>query len=482
MPSLDTAERAQTRILAIYNLAGRLKVQPDAVHPVNDWLDMGRFAHHIEASASLLPLVTSPVRIEPGQFHLPAAIPGSCVQRITAALATTPRRDGLLLLDIELGKNPGPGQVAEFLYATWRRRADMRVGPVALLDWLAARLDQVTTESGQRLTYGQNVHQCVFAGGKLARRLVRQNKNGAKASPGVITLVFRGAMPANRGSNLDIRRPPSLNSPGRTVVAHGRGVSLIVGWTIPVENAFAVAAAGLVNAAGVVRRVRLQSLAALKKNEDAALSSSAEVSALIVELSARLNELQLDLSFGIEIYADSSLMPELLVESYHSSLRSVAALPEALTNTSRIVGRVAAVIESRHALLNAATHEYTEQRGRIFAGAVAIGTLLALPPALLLAYFGTNSTQVSNGVSIFNMHHYLIVYLVIWIPFILLVGGAAIMRSQVRPRWPTWHYSAAGAAEGTAGKLADAARASSASSSPGLQYGHDGRSAAAGPR
>ena len=42
------------------------------------------------------------------------------------------------------------------------------------------------------------------------------------------------------------------------MVAHGRGVSLITGWTEPVENAFGIAAAGLVNAAGVVSRVRLQ--------------------------------------------------------------------------------------------------------------------------------------------------------------------------------------------------------------------------------
>jgi hypothetical protein len=311
------------------------------------------------------------------------------------------------------------------------------VGQVPLTDWLAQRLGQVRTETGEPLAFGQNVHQCVFAGGRLARRLLRQNRSLTRASPGVITIVFRGTMPASRRSTLDIRRPPTLNNPGQAMVAHGRGVSLIAGWTPPVENAFGVAAAGLVNAAGVVSRVRRQSLETLELNEAAAPRSSSDVSTLIAQLSDRLNELQLDLSFGIEVYADSSLIPEILIESYHSSLRSVAALPEALTNTSRIVGRVAAVVESRHAQLTASAHQYAEQRDKIFTGAVAIGSLLALPPALLLAYFGINSTQVNNRISIFNMHHYLVVYLVIWLPFIMLVGGAAILRSRVRPRWPS---------------------------------------------
>lgn len=67
-----------------------------------------------------------------------------------------------------------------------------------------------------------------------------------------------------------------------------------------------------------------------------------------------------------------------------------------MANTSRIVERVAAVLDSRHALLSASVQAYTERRDRIFAGAIAIGSLLALPPTLLLAYFGTNSTNVNQ--------------------------------------------------------------------------------------
>jgi hypothetical protein len=433
----DTRTRTETRILIICNLGERIIVRHDLMHSLADWLDTGRFEHHIKAAASLLPQVTDPVSIEESKVHFAIEQPGVRIRRIAAAIAITPRRDGLLILEIELGRDATANDVADFLYSTWRWRSAIRVGEIGLLDWLAARLGHVTSDSGGPLIFGQNVHQCVFAGGRLARRLLSGNKSPDRVSPSIISIVFRGTVAANRGSRLDIRRPPALNNPGETLVAHGRGVSLIAGWADPVENAFVTAAAGLVNAAGVVRRVRLESLEALRVNEASTATSPSEVRALISDLSDRLNQLQLDLSFGIEAYADVTLIPELLVESYHSSLRAVAGLADSLTNTSRIVDRVAAVISSRHAMLEASIQAYAERRDKIFATAIAIGSLLALPPTLLLAYFAVSTT--TPHVSIFNLHRYGIAYLVVWLPFIALVAGALIMRRRIQPHIPEWH-------------------------------------------
>ncbi|MGH3211585.1 MAG: hypothetical protein ACRDNO_27890, partial [Trebonia sp.] len=414
MPA-DTGARAQTRVLAIYNLKGPLRSSPALMHPLGDWFDMGRFAHHITAAGSLLPQTTDPVEIDPARFRFADHRPKVRVRRIAAAIATTPRRDGLLFVDFTLGENERAEDVADFLYTTWHRRQAMRVDDSLLLDWLATPLSYVGTEGDKPLSFGQNVHQCVFAGGRFARRLLRDNRNPDRVSPDLITIVFRGTIAANRGSRLDIRRPAALNNPGETVVAHGRGVSLITGWTEPVENAFGIAAAGLVNAAGVVSRVRLQSLEALTIDDESTATKASDVRDLITDLTERLNQLRLDLSFGIEAYADMILIPELLIESYHSSLRSVASLRESLANTSRIVDRVAAVIESRHATLEASIQAYTERRDKVLAALVAIGTLLALPPTLLLAYFGTNSTNVDARLSIFDLHHYGVAYLVVWL-------------------------------------------------------------------
>jgi hypothetical protein len=434
----DTGTRAATRVLAIYSLGGRLRVPADSTRSLTEVFDLGRFAHHIEATASLLPRVTAWTDIEPGRFRLASGPFGVRLDRVAAALAITPRRDGLLFFDVELAGQPTAAEVAGFLYATWRRRPELRVGDSPLLGWLAERFGQVRTDDGQSLTFGQNLHQCVFAGGRLARGLLRRNRTAGTSSPDVVSVVFRGTMSVKRGTDLGIRRPVALNNPGETMVAHGRGVSLIAGWTEPVENAFGVAAAGLVNAAAVVTRVRLQAFEALRVNEESAARSAPEIRTLIADLSNRLDQLRLDLSFGIEAYADVVLIPELLVESYHSSLRRVAALGESVANTSRIVERVAAVIDSRHAMLSASVQAYTERRDRIFAGAIAIGSLLALPPTLLLAYFGTNSTNVNQHLSVFDVRHYGVAYLVAWLPFVALVGGAAVMRRRIQPLAPTW--------------------------------------------
>jgi hypothetical protein len=431
--------------MAIYNIAGQLRVHRDSLRPLTGAFEMGRFAGHVQAAAGLLPQVAERICIDPALFHTSVERTGIRIDRLTVSLATTPRDDALLILEIALAGEPTAEDIADFLYSTWHDRAEMRVGDGPLMDWLSSRLDHVIAEMSEPLAFGRNVHQCVFAGGRLARRLLRGNRAAGSASPEVITIVFRSTIAAKRGSHLDVRRPPALNNPGETIVAHGRGVSLIVGWAEPVENAFGIAAAGLVNAAGVVHRVRRQSLETLELNESATVNSASEVRALIMRLSGRLNDLQLDLSFGIETYADTILIPELLVESYHASVRRIAALPESLTNTSRIVDRVAAVIESRRALLDASTAEYTERRGRIFATSVAIGSLMALPPALLLAFFGVNSTDVNDHSSILDLNRYGIVYLAVWLPFVTLVVIAAIMRRRVRLHMPEWYDIGRGA-------------------------------------
>jgi hypothetical protein len=437
MPA-DTCARSATRVLAIYNLGGRLRSEPALMHSLAGWFDMGRFAHHVTAAGGLLPRITDPVEIDPAGFRFDDHRPRVRVHRIAAAIATTPRRDGLLFLDFTLGENERAEDVADFLYTTWHRRPAMLVDGSPLLDWLATPLSHVGTDAGKPLSFGQNVHQCVFAGGRFARRLLRDNRNPDRVSPDLITVVFRGTIAANRGGRLDIRRPAALNNPGETLVAHGRGVSLITGWTEPVENAFGIAAAGLVNAAGVVSRVRLQSLEALTIDDESSATKASDVRDLITDLTERLNQLRLDLSFGIEAYADMILIPELLIESYHSSLRSVASLRESLANTSRIVDRVAAVIESRHATLEASVQAYTERRDKALAALVAIGSLLALPPTLLLAYFGTNSTNVDAHRSIFDLRHYGVAYLVVWLPFIALAVAALVLRWRIQPRTRGW--------------------------------------------
>ena len=99
---------------------------------------------------------------------------------------------------------------------------------------------------------------------------------------------------------------------------------------------------------------------------------------------------------------------------------------------------MAAVIESRHATLEASVQAYTERRDKVLAALVAVFSLFALPPTLLLAYFGTNSTNVDARFSIFDLRHYGIAYLVVWCPFIALAIAALVLRWRIQPRTRGW--------------------------------------------
>ncbi len=153
MPA-DTCDRAETRVLAIYNLSGRLRSEPGLMHSLADWLAMGRFAHHIRAGGHLLPQVTDPVTIDPTRFRFAGHRPRVRVRRIAAAIGTTPRRDGLLFVDFTLGESERAEDVADFLYKTWHRREEMGVDGTSLLDWLSCRFEQLGADEARPLSFG----------------------------------------------------------------------------------------------------------------------------------------------------------------------------------------------------------------------------------------------------------------------------------------------------------------------------------------
>ncbi|MFJ5036075.1 hypothetical protein ACIQB5_50890 [Streptomyces sp. NPDC088560] len=435
MPRSDTAVRARTRLLLMYNLTPQVRVPDEMLRPLTEAFDLGRFAAHVEAAGLLLPRLVLHERVPE------ITLPPSAVRVDGAAitLAVTPRRDPLLFVDVEIEDGAdGSDAIAETLYATWQDRSATRVGGAPLTEWLDARLRAygVTDLPADQppLEFGRNVHQSVFPGAELARRLLAEHVSGDAVGPDVVTIVLRGTMDGGTGATLGIRRPEMLNNPGQTMVAHGRGVSVIVGYAPPVENAFGLAAAGILNAVAAVHRIRRQAFEALELDRVAVVETADDARTLVARLSRRLGDLQLDLSFSVEAYADTTFIPELLVEGFHSSLRGVAALADALANTSRIVERVDAVLATRRVDLETASQRYAERRDRVLAAALAAGSVIALPPALLLAFFGVNSSDVDPRRSILDVHHYGVAYALAWLPFLLLMGAGLVARRRISLR------------------------------------------------
>lgn len=425
----ELGSRTATRIVCVYELSGHGPSIPSGNPPLTSIYRFGQFARHIEIAASTLPVpvVTS--------SNLVVALGGIALdlREVKACLLMTPRGDLALVLDGTISGDFNVQQVAKMLAATCDERSMLSADGEGLLDWLRARVKAAGLGLPEDLKFGSNVHQCVFPGGRLLA--------GVRARQPFWRIINRVAAPVEPGGQVTSFEPQELNYPGITAVGHGRGVSVMAGFSQEVENTYMLIAIMLVTALSVLHRSRANLFTAMSEASTAPSTSTTETRALVTSLAVQLNELQLDLEFGVESYLDSVIIPEFIIESFQRSLCEAMGLGAALDHSSRMLERLASVIQAKRLALDTAVQEQaerfqqqTELRNRVFATALAIVTLLAVPPALLLAFFGLNG-GVQN--SLRNVHAHAVAYAAVWGPFIILTVGAAIARRFLKPRRPS---------------------------------------------
>ncbi|MFF7558884.1 hypothetical protein ACFZB4_02775 [Streptomyces pseudovenezuelae] len=415
---LDSGTRQLTRVLVLFSLSGRLDPRGPSLGSLVDRFDFGRFALHLKSSGAVLPVPVLVQDVTPGELGLPHGHRGLALASAELAVLVTPRGDITLILDCAFAGRTAPDALAAWLADTCFDRDLITLGDRPLLDVLSRRL-----AAREPLAFGQNVHQLVFPGGELREELL--GVDAARQSVVLSQIVYRGRTATSE--------PPHLRAHGATLSAHGRGVSVHVGWAEHVENGLILVAIGMVSALAVLQRTRLAAFETMRANEQASASSPYEIRSLISQLSAGVNELQLDLAFGVEAYVDSLLIPEMVMEAFQSSLRDALGIRESLDNSARMVERLTSVISARSAALDAELSERDDRRDRTVSVLVAVATLIALPPTLLLAFFGANATTVNPHRSVFDAR-YLPAYLLAWVPFLVLavIGYVRIIRTGRR--------------------------------------------------
>ncbi|MFJ5773035.1 hypothetical protein [Streptomyces sp. NPDC093094] len=418
--ALDTATRAATRVRLLFSLTGRI----DPGHGVGRLVDrfgFGRFGSHLHSGEALLPVPVLAERVAPDELVLPGGDHGLRLAGAGLLVVTTPRGDATLVMDCDFAGETPSAALASWLAATCFEREAFTLRGRPLPDVVRERLSLPGP-----LAYGQNVHQLVFPGGRLLAGLLAaaSSDEPALAAP-LNEMIYRGRLSGAGG-------PPNLRNQGVTVAAHGRGVSVQAGWAPHAENVLTLVVMGLLSALAVLQRTRVKSFGMMQSNQRAA-PSPREARELISELSAGVNELQLDLAFGVEAYVDSLLVPEMLTESFQTSLGEEWGIHESLENSARMIERLTSVIGARSAAHDAAVAEGKEHRDRVVSVLVAVATLIALPPTLLLAFFGVNGTDVHQDHSILDLGTYRWAYLLAWTPFVLLVGvGLLLLRRPGR--------------------------------------------------
>jgi hypothetical protein len=422
----DLGGSAQTRVWSIYDLTPRIETAHR--QDLGSVFEYGRFKGHLDAAARVLPRPAYVGVVAPGALTFRDETAASHqAGEASAIVLTTPRGDPILMLGMELVGEARSTDVLEVLVAMLDQ-AGIMVSGRPIMEWLSEQLGLRT-----QLAFGRHVHSCVYPGGNLREDLLLASAE-EQLPPEAVLLVHRGRVSAHRGRRLGVRTPEGLNNPGETLIAHSRGVSVIAGWSEPVENMLALVAATNVAALGVLHRVRQLAFDALEINQSARLDSTADARELLAQLSARLNEVQLDLSFGVEAYVDSVLIPEFVVDRYEASMCEAIGIGSGLVNTSRMVDRLGAVVHARADALDAAVQEDNERRNKILTGMLAIGTMIALPPGLLLAFFGVTSIDVDPATSITDIERYWLAYALAWLPFTALVSIGLWLRHRIGRR------------------------------------------------
>ena len=426
----EVDSRDLTRIVCVYELAydvsGHAMKTPDE-NKLADLYGFGQFESHIEKARPLLPapIVTGEcVKVSLGQVTLEFAV-------VKARLLVTPRGDLALVLDGSVSGDVGVQQVAKLLDTTCADRRKMSVDDTACLDWLRGKARDAGLALPADLKFGQNVHQCVFPGGTLL--------DGMRAGEPFWRIINRVAAPIEPPFQGVSFKPPELNYPGITTVGHGRGVSVIAGYAEAVENSYVLIAIMLVTALSVLHRSREKLFAAMATASAAPAPSASKTAAkraraVVLSLAGELNELQLDLEFGVESYLDSVIIPDLIIEAFQRSLCNALGLGAALDHSSRMLDRLASVIQAQRLALDTAFQQQSERRDKVFAGTLAVVTLLAVPPALLLAFFALPG-NVQH--SLHNIPSHAAAYVAVWGIFILVILTAWIARRFIRTEPPS---------------------------------------------
>jgi hypothetical protein len=413
----ELGTRTSTRIACVYEMSSEVTGKPAQALPLTGVYKYGSYEHHIVAAESLLPtpLVAIPsVQIGPENVTFE-------LREVKTCWLVTPRGDTVLVLDGIVPGDTDAQQVAKILTMTCDKRRVLMVNGTPLLDWLRTEAIAAGLTVPTVLEFGQNVHHCVFPGGALLADI--------RARESFWRIINRVASPVEPTGQIVHFRPPELNYPGIAAVGHGRGVSVIAGFSEEVGDTDLLIAIMVITGLSVLRRSRVKLFSALGEANDAPATSAAAIAktrALVTSLAEQLDQLQLDLEFGVESYLDSIIIPEAIIEAFQRSLCEATGLRAALEHSSRMLKGLASVIQARRMALDTLVQQQAERRDKVFSTTLAIVTLLAVPPTLLLAFFALNGS-VQHSLHNLSAHGW--VYAAVWGPFIVLVAGAWIARN-----------------------------------------------------
>ena len=221
--------------------------------------------------------------------------------------------------------------------------------------------------------------------------------------------------PPYREEFMPLARPSALNREARTFCAVTPYVSVLLGHQEDVHSSVMLTT---VQAVGTAARFREIWHEAHQQVQNFRETGQAHVvgqqrRADLEELVDELGNLELDLSFSVETPADLGLLiPSLRIESFHRELYRVMELGTRAKTVSQMFERLDSSIKSELRAIE--IRERREEEQKRLRGAIAVSalSLIGVPLGFIVAFFGINAVQVDSNRSMFDMSHYLGVYVV----------------------------------------------------------------------
>jgi hypothetical protein len=309
---------------------------------------------------------------------------------------------------------------------------------------LAVHIGQLAEKSGAKAiddtdtrTIPPEHHQIVFAGTFHGKEPPRED---------VVDRILYRVDPPYREEFMPLyARPSGLNQEQHTYGAVTPYVSFLYGHQHYVDNSVFLTTVQAVGTAARFRQIWHTAYGQVKtfRADKLAPEVGKQTRASLEELVDQLGNLELDLSFSVETSADLGLLiPSLRIESFHHELYRVMELPTRARTVSQMFARLDSSIRSELTAIDirerqAAERKRDELEETRLRRAIAVSALstVGVPLGFLVGFFGINATQVRGTYSIFDMSHYLIVYLaalsLAFVPFAVLVflNGKVALRA-----------------------------------------------------
>lgn len=418
------------RVVSIYATHWR-KTQGPVPQSRSDF-DLGeRLAKFYRLFEEQLPIVLHHSRIAPEDIGLsatdsdrPLGAPVSSAELFLFALPF-PANQVVAALDLDV-ESVDLNQDLTLMRTILERTADAEVriagrDLVAHVDELCAAgnlMERKKSPLGEAIGLPIERHQLVFIG---------ELNETPPPTDDVIASILYGTKPPYRAEFTTLHRPHGLNQQDATYAAVSANTSLLYGHPDEVETSVFLTTVQAVGTASRFQQIwqdayhEVKEFQIHKQQEQSGLQQRKDLELLADEM----GNLELDLAFSVEAAADlGAPIPSYSVVTFHDALYDVMQIRARAHTVSQMFVRLGGsirseltAIESRERQDEDDRREYEEDlrrkdEDRRLRAAMAFGaaSFIAIPTGFVLTFFGINSREIDQDASMWDMSHYLWVY------------------------------------------------------------------------